>query len=82
MDIDRRANLRQPEVSLAMKELKKRGWVEEREIKRKGRGRAFKCYKLAVDFKKIVKDLVEKKREELKEIERKLEELERIAGLK
>ena len=38
-DIERSANLRQPEVSLAMKELKELGWVKERELKKKGKGR-------------------------------------------
>jgi len=34
--IEREANLRQPEVSLGMKELRELGWVDEKTLKRKG----------------------------------------------
>ncbi len=81
-EIEREANLRQPEVSLAMKELKNLGWIKEREIKKKGKGRPLKSYKLSLDIKEIVKSLVEKKREELRRLERNLEELEKLVGLK
>ena len=80
-DIEREANLRQPEVSLAMKDLKTMGWIKEREIKKKGKGRPLKSYKLSLDIRDIVRDLVEKKREELKKIEKELEELEKLVGL-
>ncbi len=81
-EIERAANLRQPEVSLAMKDLKEWGWVKERELKKKGKGRPLKSYKLTREFKDIVKELVEKKREEIRRIERDLEELEELVGLK
>jgi len=81
-DIERAANLRQPEVSLAMKESKEWGWVKERELKKKGKGRPLKSYKLTLDLKDIVAELVEKKREEIKRIEKDLEELEELVGLK
>ncbi len=81
-DIERAANLRQPEVSLAMKELKEWGWIKERELKKKGKGRPLKSYRLTKDIKEIVAELVEKKREEVKKIERDLEELEKLVGLK
>ncbi len=81
-DIERAANLRQPEVSLAMKELKEWGWIKERELKKKGKGRPLKSYKLTRDLKDIVSELVEKKREEIRRIESDLEELEKLVGLK
>ncbi|MCS7121846.1 MAG: ArsR family transcriptional regulator [Archaeoglobaceae archaeon] len=81
-DIERAANLRQPEVSLAMKELKELGWVKERELKKKGKGRPLKSYKLTRELKEIVAELVTKKKEEIKKIEKDLEELESIAGLR
>ncbi len=72
------ANLRQPEVSLAMKELKDWGWVNERELRRKGKGRPIKSYKLALDIKDIVHEVVNKKQEELKKTKKDLAELERV----
>ena len=80
-EIEIGANLRQPEVSLAMKELRERGWVKMRELKRKGKGRPLKCYKLTVDLRDIAKGLIEKKREELKKLEEKLKELEKAIGI-
>jgi predicted transcriptional regulator len=81
-DIERAANLRQPEVSLAMKELKEWGWVKERELKKKGKGRPLKSYKLTLDLKEIVAELVAKKRDEIKRVEKDLMELEELVGLK
>jgi len=79
-EIEIGANLRQPEVSLAMKELRERGWVKMRKLKRKGKGRPLKCYKLAVDLRDIAKGLIEK-REELKKLEGELKELEKAIGI-
>ncbi len=80
MHIERAVNLRQPEVSMAMKELKYWGWVNEREVKRKGKGRPVKSYKLAKDLRDIVRGIVTMKKEELKETEKELSELKNIIG--
>lgn len=73
-DIEIGANLRQPEVSLVMHELRNQGWVGEREIKKEGKGRPVKCYKLSVGIESIISALEESKRKEaqasLKNIEK------------
>ena len=52
------SGLRQPEVSVAMRPLKDRGWVDERsEKKNKGKGRPVKYYQLTVQFPQIVQTL-------------------------
>jgi len=49
------SGLRQPEVSVAMRPLRDRGWVDERsEKKNKGKGRPVKYYQLTVPFPQIV----------------------------
>lgn len=54
------SGLRQPEVSIAMRPLRKRGWVEERaEKKSNGKGRPVKYYQLIVPFSQIVETLEE-----------------------
>ncbi|MCE8429478.1 MAG: ArsR family transcriptional regulator, partial [Candidatus Methanoperedens sp.] len=50
MEIESGTNLRQPEVSIGMKELKERDWVNEREETRRGKGRPYKLYSLKVEF--------------------------------
>ena len=81
-DIERAANLRQPEVSLAMKDLRAWGWIKERELKKKGKGRPLKSYKLTIDLKDIVAELVEKRRKEVEKAVKHLNELEELVGLK
>ena len=54
------SGLRQPEVSVAMRPLKERGWVDEQsEKKNKGKGRPVKYYQLTVPFLQIIKTLEE-----------------------
>jgi len=77
-EIEVGANLRQPEVSVAVKEMKELGWVNENDVKKKGKGRPMKSYTLAVDFKEVVKQIVEKKRQELEEEKKKIEEIVKI----
>ena len=76
------SGLRQPEVSVAMRPLKERGWVDERpEKKNKGKGRPVKYYQLTVPFPQIVQTLEEEFLKDNKEKEialRRLRELETI----
>jgi predicted transcriptional regulator len=54
------SGLRQPEISIAMRPLKEKGWVDERsEKKNKGKGRPVKYYQLTVPFLQIIKILEE-----------------------
>ncbi len=57
VDLKREAGLRQPEVSLAVRELKERDWINEREEKKPGKGRPNKIYSLKVGFNKIIAQL-------------------------
>lgn len=64
--IERGADMRQPEVSLAMKYLKGRGWIESREDGSANKGRPSKVYKLSLPISKIL-DVIEKdKKDETK----------------
>lgn len=78
-EFTRKTGLRQPEISKAMKELKKRGWVEEREIKKSGKGRPYKIYSNIVDFPDMLDKLdklqKERKAAELQSIFRRLRDL-------
>lgn len=53
--IERTSGLRQPEVSVAMRPLRERGWIIERDEKKtNGKGRPVKHYTLTVQLKTIV----------------------------
>jgi predicted transcriptional regulator len=57
-------NLRQPEVSIAMRALRQNYWVEEREIKAAGKGRPMKVYKLSVPLESIINHYEEESKQE------------------
>ena len=63
-DIELGANLRQPEVCLVMAELTNEGWVKEREVRKHGKGRPAKYYRLSVGIADIISTLEERKRKE------------------
>jgi predicted transcriptional regulator len=47
-DLEMGSDLRQPEVSIAMRELEELGWIAEREEKKPGKGRPYKDRKSVV----------------------------------
>ena len=78
VEIETTTALRQPEVSIAMQELRRRKWVVKRDIKKKGKGRPVHAYKLAVPFDKIVESI---EREEMKRVENIQENVENLRDL-
>ncbi|HUV81914.1 MAG TPA: ArsR family transcriptional regulator [archaeon] len=65
-EIERGSDLRQPEVSNAMRELKNMNWVVIREQKKPGKGRPFKIYRLDEKINSIIKQLEHQKTMESK----------------
>ena len=53
-EIEMGTNLRQPEVSIAMRTLRQNNWVEERDTKKEGKGRPMKVYKISVPIDSII----------------------------
>ncbi|NYT02083.1 MAG: ArsR family transcriptional regulator [Methanosarcinales archaeon] len=80
-EIEIGSDLRQPEVSLAMRTLRENNWVKEEEIRKEGKGRPMKVYRLNVSLADIIHHFEEEKVEEsartMKNIE-KLKELSRV----
>ena len=52
--IETGTNLRQPEVSIAMRTLRQNNWIDERDVKAEGKGRPTKVYKLRVPIQEII----------------------------
>lgn len=78
IDLERGTRLRQPEVSVAMKELKERDWIKEREEKKPGKGRPYKVYSLKMDFKEIIAHFERQKMKELNEMQSKIRRLREL----
>jgi predicted transcriptional regulator len=60
-DIDRGTDLREPEVSLAMRYLAGKGWVSCRENRGGNKGRPVKIYQLAVPVSEIINSIEQEK---------------------
>ncbi len=71
--------LRQPEISLAVKELKERNRIKEREDKKPGKGRPHKIYSLKIGLDEIVEQL---EKSQKKKIDNSLAKIERLKELR
>jgi len=77
-DIEHGADLRQPEVSIAMQELRKRGWAKKQDLKKKGKGRPVHIYKPTTDLSKILKSFEQEKLKEIESVKNDISELKNI----
>ncbi len=77
-DIERGTDLRQPEVSVAMQELRRRGWVKKRDRKKGGKGRPVHIYKTTMNLSEILKTFEQKKKEEFEGVKKNLSELKTL----
>jgi predicted transcriptional regulator len=78
IELEQSARLRQPEVSIIMRELKERDWVDEREEKKPGKGRPFKIYTLKVGFNEIVAQLEKEQKKAFDKAQGKIEWLKKL----
>ncbi|OPX63765.1 MAG: hypothetical protein A4E29_00180 [Methanomassiliicoccales archaeon PtaB.Bin134] len=79
VEIEIMTALRQPEVSIAMQELRRRKWVIKRDIKKEGKGRPVHAYKLAIPFDKIIETLEKEERKRMESIEKNIEQLKALS---
>lgn len=77
-DVEQGADLRQPEVSVAMQELRRRGWAKKRDIKKKGKGRPVHLYKLTSNLPNILKSFEKEKMKEVETVKKDLSQLQNL----
>jgi predicted transcriptional regulator len=75
-EVEQGADLRQPEVSVAMQEMRRRGWVKKRDLKKKGKGRPVHIYKLTKNLPTILKSFEQEKMKQVETIKSDLSELQ------
>jgi predicted transcriptional regulator len=78
--IEMGTDLRQPEVSIGAKILRYNGWLEESELKREGKGRPMRVYKLKASIDEIIKHLEEKRIKESDHIMQSIQKLKQLAA--
>jgi predicted transcriptional regulator len=76
VEIERETGLRQPEVSIAMQWLRRRGWVNKRNMKKEGKGRPIHGYKLSKGFNEILEEIIMDLSSEIQEIQDKIKKLQ------
>ena len=72
------ASSREIEVSIAMRTLRDNNWIEEKEIKREGKGRPMKVYSLKAGIEEVIKHFEEEK---LHESAQAMESIQRLKQL-
>jgi predicted transcriptional regulator len=78
VEIEISTALRQPEVSIAMQELRRRKWIIKRDLKKEGKGRPVHVYKIAIPFEKIIETLEKEERKRIEHIESNIEQLKAL----
>ena len=79
-EIEDATDLRQPEVSIAMQELRGKGWVTKRDIKKEGKGRPVHGYQLDKPIEEIIQEIEQIEKERINEIKENLEEIKDLAN--
>ena len=79
-EIEVGTSMRQPEVSIGMRGLRQNNWLEEHEVKREGKGRPTKVYKLTVPIDKIIRHYEEQKSQEAAQTMQAIQRLKEIAA--
>jgi predicted transcriptional regulator len=78
-EIEEKTHLSQPEVSTAIKELMKRGWIAQRKLEQKeAKGRPVSAYKMTIPFNEAVNIVIDNKMSEIDQLQawiRKLKDL-------
>ncbi|MFQ5884800.1 MAG: ArsR family transcriptional regulator [Thermoplasmata archaeon] len=77
VEIEKVTGLRQPEVSIAMQDLRRRKWVEKRDIKKEGKGRPVHAYQLSLSSGEIVNVLEKDAKAKIAKIEHNIRQIRR-----
>ena len=77
-EIEQGADLRQPEVSIAMQELRRRGWITKRDLKGDGKGRPIHIYSTITQLSEIMKNIEQEKLKEVQTIQDNISKLKDI----
>ncbi len=79
-DIETGADLSQSGVSIAVRTLREKGWIEERRIKGGKKGRLMKVYKLRVEIDEIIRHFERMKLHESAQVMMSIQRLKELAS--
>ncbi len=75
VEIERETGLRQPEVSMAMQWLRRKGWINKRNMKKEGKGRPIHGYRLSKSFNEILEEIIQDLSNKISEINDNIDQL-------
>ncbi|MGC8581050.1 MAG: ArsR family transcriptional regulator [Thermoplasmata archaeon] len=81
VEVEGSTGLRQPEVSIAMQELRNRGWVSKRDIKKEGKGRPVHYYKLTKPLESILEEIIKSEEQKIENIRQNIDNLKKYIDL-
>ncbi|TLZ76435.1 MAG: ArsR family transcriptional regulator [Methanobacteriota archaeon] len=79
VEIEKATGLRQPEVSIAMQELRRRKWVDKRDIKKEGKGRPVHSYRLNAPWSDVLTQIDREEQSKIDRIEANRKKLKSFA---
>lgn len=79
-EIEKGADLSQAGVSIAVRTLREKGWIEERKIRGGKKGRLMKVYKLKVEVDEIIEHFERKKLNESARVMLSIQRLKELAS--
>ena len=80
-DIEKATKLRQPEVSIAVRDLEDRGWVERDSLKRESKGRPINIYRMSVELDKVYTSIEAQEKVKIKRVETNLKHIKDLWSL-
>ncbi len=75
VEIERETGLRQPEVSIAMQWLRRKGRINKRNMKKEGKGRPIHGYRLSKSFNEILEEIIQELTNKINEINSNIDQL-------
>ncbi|MCL4335004.1 MAG: SMC-Scp complex subunit ScpB [Candidatus Thermoplasmatota archaeon] len=75
VEIERETGLRQPEVSISMQWLRRKGWINKRNMKKEGKGRPVHGYKLSKNFNEVLEEIIQDLTKNINDINNKIMQL-------
>ena len=79
-EIEEGTDMRQPEVSIAMRTLRQNNWIDERDVKTEGKGRPMKVYRLRIPIQEIIQNYENEKNSEAAKTMQAIQRLKEIAA--
>ncbi len=80
-DIEKATRLRQPEVSIAVRDLEDRGWVERDSLKRESKGRPINIYRMSVNLNNVYSSIANGEKTKIHEVEDNLKHIRELWSL-